>query len=96
MLAPEDGALADEERCVGPVTGVDHRPERKLAGRLGWRTVGVGMLRHRMVRTPTQWEHKRIVWSGSLARHEKEGWVLGSRAFPWVYLVRDTGLPAES
>lgn len=92
----DEGALTDEERWLGPVTAFDEMPELELAGRLGWHTVGAGMLRHRMVRTPTQWEHRRIVWSGSLARHEKDGWVVGSRAFPWVYLVRDTGVPAES
>lgn len=92
----DEGSLADEERWLGPVTAFDEMPELELAGRLGWHTVGVGMLRHRMVRTPTQWEHKRVVWSGSLARHEKDGWVVGSRAFPWVYLVRDTGRPAQS
>lgn len=82
-----------EERWLGPVTAFDEMDELARAGRLGWHTVGAGLLRHRMVRTPTQWEHKRVVWTGSLARHTREGWQLGCRAFPWVYLVRDTGLP---
>lgn len=90
-----DDELEPEERWLGPVTAFDEMAELQLAGRLGWHTVGVGMLRHRMVRTPHQWEHRRVLWSGSLARYEKDGWVVGPRAFPWVYLVRDTGLPAE-
>lgn len=91
-----DDELEPEERWLGPVTAFDEMAELQLAGRLGWHTIGVGMLRHRMVRTGHQWEHKRVLWSGSLARYEKEGWVPGPRAFPWVYLARDTGLPAES
>lgn len=88
--------LSPEERWLGPVTAFDEMPELDLAGALGWHTVGAGMLRHRMVRTATQWEHRRVVWSGSLSRYEKDGWVVGCRAFPWIYLVRDTGLPARA
>ncbi|WP_261820828.1 hypothetical protein [Nocardioides sp. OK12] len=84
-----------EERWLGPVTAFDEMGELALAGRLGWRTVGAGVLRHRVRRTPTQWEHRRVVWTGSAARFERDGWVVGVRAFPWLYLVRDTGLPAE-
>ncbi|WP_435201136.1 hypothetical protein [Janibacter sp. GS2] len=87
-----DGA---EDRWLGPVTAFDEMAELAIAGRQGWRTVGAGMLKHRVRRTPTQWEHKRIVWTGPLPRWEDEGWQVAIRAFPWVYLVRDTGLPAE-
>ncbi|MCD4532485.1 AsnC family protein [Nocardioides sp. cx-169] len=93
---PDTAALPDEQRWLGPVTAFDEMGELELAGRLGWHTVQAGMLRHLVVRTPTQWEHKRVVWTGSLKRYEKDGWVVGARAFPWIYLVRDTGLPAES
>lgn len=86
---------AGEERWLGPVTAFDEMAELALAGRLGWRTVGAGMLRHRVRRTPTQWEHRRVVWTGSAARFERDGWEIGVRAFPWLYLVRDTGLPAQ-
>ena len=95
------GAAADERtaddrvRWLGPVTAFDELPELELAGRLGWHTVEAGMLCHRMVRTDTQWEHKRVVWPGSLVRNERDGWQIGCRAFPWVYLIRDLGLPAE-
>lgn len=82
-------------RWLGPVTVFDELPELELAGRLGWHTVEAGMLRHRMVRTTTQWKHKRVVWTGSLRRYLKDGWQVGCRAFPWVYLVRDIGIPAE-
>ena len=84
-----------EERWLGPVTAFDEMDELMLAGRQGWRTVGAGMLKHRVRRTPTQWEHQRIVWTGPLRRREAEGWEVAFRAFPWIYLVRDTGQPAE-
>lgn len=90
---PED---SPQFRWLGPVTAVDELPELQLAGRLGWHTVGAGMLRHKMVRTHTQWEHKRVVWTGPLRRYEQDGWQVGCRAFPWAYLVRDLGVPAES
>lgn len=91
----EPASAGPEERWLGPVTAFDEMEELAIAGRLGWHTVGAGLLRHRVVRTGTQWEHKRIVWSGSLARYARDGWQLGCRAFPWVYLVRDTGRPVE-
>ena len=95
--APVDGADGEAtERWLGPVTALDEMAELELAGRQGWRTVGAGMLKHRVRRTPTQWEHKRIVWTGPMRRWERDGWEVAVRAFPWVYLVRDTGLPAES
>lgn len=90
------GADDPEERWLGPVTAFDEMQELELAGRLGWRTTGAGLLRHHMVRTATQWEHKRVVWTGGLGRYEKDGWQVGCRAFPWVYLVRDTGTPAAN
>ncbi len=83
-----------DERWLGPVTAFDEMAELEIAGRLGWHTVGAGLLRHRMVRTPTRWEHKRVLWTAP-GRHEREGWQVGCRAFPWVYLVRDTGEPAD-
>lgn len=78
-----------EYRWLGPVTAFDEMPELELAGRRGWRTVGAGMLKHRMERTDTQWEHHRVVWRRSAASHEIDGWVVAVRAFPWLYLVRD-------
>lgn len=92
------GDVADtgEERWIGPVTAFDEMAELEIAGRQGWRTVGAGMLKHRVRRSPTQWEHKRVVWTGPLRRWEDDGWHIAIRAFPWVYLVRDTGLPAEA
>ncbi|MDQ6527236.1 hypothetical protein RB608_26720 [Nocardioides sp. LHD-245] len=91
-----DGPDGPEERWLGPVTAFDEMQELELAGRLGWHTIGAGLLRHRMVRTATRWEHKRVVWTGGLSRYERAGWQVGCRAFPWVYLVRDTGEPAPS
>lgn len=94
--ADGDGADDGEERWLGPVTAFDEMAELELAGRQGWRTVGAGMLTHRVRRTPTQWEHKRVVWTGPVRRWERDGWQVAIRAFPWVYLVRDTGRPAEA
>ncbi len=85
---------ADDERWLGPVTAFDEMTELELAGRWGWHTVEAGLLRHRMVRTPTQWEHRRVLWSGSRRSATDEGWQVACRAFPWIYLARDTGLPA--
>lgn len=90
---PAGEPVPAEERWLGPVTAFDELTELELAGRMGWHTVEAGMLRHRMVRTDTQWEHKRILWSGSLRRFERDGWQVGCRAFPWVYLIRDLGTP---
>jgi hypothetical protein len=93
LAAPAPGA--GEERWLGPVTGFDEMAELELAGRAGWRIVEAGMLSHRMRRTATQWEHRRVMWRASFAREEAEGWQIGCRAFPWIYLVRDLGVPAE-
>ncbi len=92
----DDGAEADpEHRWLGPVTAFDELPELALAGRQGWRTVEAGMLRHRMRRTETQWEHRRVVWARPTRSYEHDGWQVGCRAFPWLYLVRDLGVPPE-
>ncbi len=93
---PSGGEAAAEERWLGPVTAFDELGELEIAGRLGWHTVEAGMLRHRMVRTDTQWEHKRVLWTGTLKRYDREGWQVGCRAFPWVYLIRDLGVPAPA
>ena len=90
--APASG----DERWLGPVTAFDEMAELDAAGRMGWRTVEAGMLSHRMVRTDTQWEHRRIFWRSSLAAEERDGWRVGCRAFPWIYLVRDRGVSPES
>lgn len=89
-------AIGASERWLGPVTAFDELAELEIAGRAGWHTVEAGMLSHRMVRTETQWEHRRILWRGSLAAEAEDGWQVGCRAFPWIYLIRDLGTPAES
>lgn len=90
-----DEPVSAEERTLGPVTAFDEMRELEIAGRKGWRTVGAGMLHHRMVRTDTQWEHRRVAWVKAPSRYEKDGWQIAIRFFPWIYLVRDTGRPAE-
>lgn len=86
-------AADDDERWISPVTAFDEMAELALAGRAGWHTVEAGMLSHRVVRTDTQWEHRRILWRASVASETEGGWQIGCRAFPWIYLVRDTGIP---
>jgi hypothetical protein len=83
-----------DQRWLGPVTAFDEMRELEIAGQLGWRTVDAKMFYHLVERTPTQWEHRRTVWSGPVKRLEKDGWQVGTLAFPWVYLVRDLGVPA--
>ena len=91
-----DGAATTAPtRWLGPVTAFDEMPELDLAGRQGWRTVEAGMLKHKMVRTQTQWEHKRVVWTRPVSGFTKDGWEVGARAFPWLYLVRDLGIPPQ-
>ena len=83
----------DDERWLGPVTALDEMTELALAGQLGWHTVHAGFLRHRMVRTDTQWEHRRVLWRAPATGLATDGWHVACRAFPWLYLVRDTGQP---
>ena len=78
------------------MTAFDEMPELELAGRRGWRTIGAGMLKHRMERTDTQWEHRRVVWRRPAGSYEVDGWVVAARAFPWLYLVRDLRTPPEN
>ncbi|MEP2372685.1 MAG: hypothetical protein ABJ314_12645 [Ilumatobacter sp.] len=85
-----------EHRWLGPVTALDEMRELELAGRRGWRTVGAGMLKHRMERTDTQWEHRRVVWRRPADSYETDGWEVAVRAFPWLYLVRDLQSPPEN
>ena len=91
----QDPASGPQERWLGPVTAFDELAELDAAGRLGWRTIGVDLLRHRMLRTDTQWEHRRVLWTRPAHHFESEGWQVGSRSFPWLYLVRDLHIPPE-
>lgn len=90
-----DAPNEDDVRWLGPVTALDEMTELELAGRRGWHTVDAGMLKHKVVRTPTQWEHRRVVWTRPAGAFEQDGWQVAVRAFPWLYLVRDLGIPAE-
>ena len=92
---PDPAEPGARERWLGPVTAFNEMAELELAGRLGWRTVGADVLRHRMLQTDTQWEHRRVLWTRPLHHYETDGWQLGCRAFPWLYLVRDLHRPPE-
>ncbi len=94
--APRVDEPVDSERWLGPVTAFDEMAELELAGREGWHTIEAGMLSHRVVRSDTQWEHRRIFWRASLASEQAQGWQVGCRAFPWIYLVRDTGRAVDA
>lgn len=87
---------APTTRWLGPVTAFDELAELAIAGRQGWHTVEAGLLKHKMIRTDTQWETRRVVWRKPAAAYEKDGWQVGARAFPWLYLVRDVGRPPEA
>ena len=91
--AADADPVQESERWLGPVTAFDEMRELALAGRAGWHTVEAGLFVHRMVRTPTQWEHRRTLWRMTAA-DRTAGWTIGCRSFPWVYLIRDTGEPA--
>ena len=91
----EEPAPGSRERWLGPVTAFDEMTELKAAGQLGWRTIGVDLLRHRMLQTDTQWEHRRVLWTRPSSHYETDGWQVGSRSFPWLYLVRDLHRPPE-
>lgn len=91
--AAAEGSAGPEERTLGPVTAFDEMAELAAAGELGWHTIGAGLLSHRMIRTDTRWEHRRVAWVKAPSRYETDGWQIGCKAFPWLYLVRDTGRP---
>lgn len=84
-----------KRRRLGPVTAFDELHELEIAGRQGWRTVEAGILFHTVERTDTQWETRRVVWRKPAGAYEIDGWQIAVRSFPWLYLVRDLGVPAE-
>lgn len=87
--------LDPDERILGPVTAFDEMKELAVAGRYGWYSVEFGPFHHRVVRTPTQWEHQRV---SMLRRRTKDvtedGWQVIGSTFPYTYLRRDLGVPA--
>lgn len=92
-----DGAAdgQPEERILGPVNAFAEMKELALAGRLGWHSVAFGTLHHRVVRSDTQWEHRRITTlPGKVASLQADGWELIGTTFPFAYLKRDLGIPA--
>lgn len=96
--AGEDAAAVEitpERRILGPVTAFTEMEELRLAGRLGWHSVGLGAFQHVVERSDTQWEHRRVAVVGpTRAALEREGWTVVGSWFPWVYLKRTTGAPA--
>lgn len=93
--APPETSLNPAERILGPVTSFDEMQELALAGRFGWHSVEFGPFYHRVVHTPTQWEHQRV---SMLRRRTKDltqdGWEVVGSTFPYTYLRRDLKVPA--
>jgi hypothetical protein len=83
-------------RILGPVTAASEMEALRQAGRHGWHSVGFGAYQHTLEHSATQWEHRRmrVVAVGTRTRLEQEGWQVIGTWFPWVYLKRDTGIPA--
>ena len=83
-------------RILGPVTAYSEMEALRQAGQHGWHSVGFGAYQHTLEHSATQWEHRRIrvVAVGTRTRLEQEGWQVIGTWFPWVYLKRDTGIPA--
>ena len=88
------GALDPGERLVGPVGFFDEVDELNLAGRYGWHSVEFTWAHHRVVRSATQWEHRRVASAKEAEGLEAEGWVRFGRSFPYIWLKRDLGTPA--
>lgn len=92
--APSGRTLDPDERFLGPVGMLDEMEELNLAGRYGWHSVDFGVSHHRVVRSGTQWEHRRVAGARKVAALEAEGWVLVGRSFPYALLKKDSGAPA--
>lgn len=87
--------LDPDERVLGPVTAFDEMKELAVAGRYGWHSVDFGPFHHRVVRSATQWEHRRVSMLRRRGRTaEEEGWVVIGSTFPYTYLKRDLGIAA--
>lgn len=87
--------LHPNERFLGPVGLFDEVAELNLAGRYGWHSVDFGISHHHVVRSKTQWEHRRVTGAKTVAALEAEGWVVFGRSFPYSFLKKDTGIPAH-
>ncbi|MEO7058696.1 MAG: hypothetical protein ABI083_03175 [Lapillicoccus sp.] len=97
QLPPSAGSGGrPERRRVRGLTAVNEMEELARAGRAGWHSVGFGFGHHDLERTDTQWEHIRVGLLGpARAELEAEGWQFIGTWFPWVYLRRDLGIPAD-
>jgi hypothetical protein len=90
---PVGAALVGDTRILSPVTAVTEMPALEAYGRHGWRSTGFGAGYHRLVRTPTQWEHRRVyVLGASRFGLEADGWERIGTWFPWVYYARSLGI----
>lgn len=86
----------DRQRIVG-LTVTNEMSILNEKGRHGWHSVGYGPLFHELEKSDIQWEHRRAFVGSRRAKNlEAQGWErIGHLWFPWVYLKKSLGIPAE-
>lgn len=94
------GDLPDETNDRQRIVGLSATNEMSILnekGRHGWHSVGFGPMFHELEKSDGQWEHRRAFVGSRRAKSlETEGWErIGHLWFPWVYLKKPLGLPAE-
>lgn len=84
-------------RVLSPLTAFDEMAVLEHEGRRGWHVVDFGPLFHVVEASDRAWEHRRAVWSPSVARGLRaEGWMpVGEVTFPWGYWKRCLDEPAQ-
>ncbi|MEJ5944212.1 hypothetical protein WDZ17_02755 [Pseudokineococcus basanitobsidens] len=91
---PSGADLAADERILGPVGPFDEMRELALAGQYGWHSVEAGLNHHRVMHSPTRWEHRRVSGARAARRLTDQGWQLVGGNLGYTYLKRDLGTPA--
>ncbi len=86
---PPGTDLAPDERILGPTGPFDEMRELSLAGRYGWHSVEAGMNYHRVLRSTTQWEHRRTSGARAAQRLVDQGWQMIGGGFGYTYFKRD-------
>lgn len=89
--------LAPERKRLVGLMATNEMDAVNAMGRKGWHSVGYGPFFHDLEKTALQWEHRRVfVGSRKIKALETEGWErVGTMWFPWVYLEKSLGIPAE-
>ena len=89
-------ATITTQRVVG-LTAFNEIEILNEKGRHGWHSIAFGPLFHDLEKSGVQWEHRRMfVGSRKIKALEAQGWQqIGHIWFPWVYLKKSLGIPAE-